>query len=138
MDTDNFYSKYSWNWCTKVLLEVDINFVITNLLKEDFVVEINEHKYDISFNKNKNSNEIWFSNGIAPSPPLCSFEIINEGFTKGKWYVVTEKNLSKEGKEKIAKEIEVKEQLEFEEAMKELIEKVEKLRKGKPNHHPLK
>lgn len=138
MDTDNFHSKYSWNWCTKVLSEVDIYFVIGNLLKEDFVVEINEHKYDISFKKNKNSNEICFSNGVAPSPPLCGFEIINEGFTKGKWYVVTGKNLSKEEKEKIAKGIEVKEQLESEEAMKELIKKVEKLRKVKLGHRALR
>jgi len=95
--TANFCKKVDslHNWQTKILEVVAVNYVISNLLKDNFVVEIDGHKYDITFGKNR-KHYIGTFVSLYPSPVLSSYEIINKGFTTGKWYRVTDVDLSKE------------------------------------------
>lgn len=101
-------------WQTKVLESVDVDYVISNLLIDKFVVEIDAHKYDITFGKNR-KHYIGSSMTLYPSPALCSYEIINKGFTIGKWYRVTEKDLSQEEIDKHIKDVKDKEEKEHQE-----------------------
>ncbi len=101
-------------WQTKVLQPVDVDYVIWNLLKENFVVEIDGHKYDITFGKNR-KGEIGSSMTLYPSPAMCSYEVINKGFITGKWYRVTEKDLSQEEIDKHIKDVKNQEERELQE-----------------------
>lgn len=88
--------------------KVDIDFVILNLLKYDYVLEINESKFDITFGLNKKSGEI--GNFIKPYPNsnlLMDGNIIEKGFKEGKWYYVTDEKLNNEEFQKNKKEIKV-------------------------------
>jgi len=77
------------NWQSKELIPVkDLSFVIPSLLKEKFVVEIDGHKYDLSFGYNSEENyigQIWSG---APSPQLKYWEILDKAFKEGKWFIV--------------------------------------------------
>jgi hypothetical protein len=87
----NLYNEFSSSilWQSKKLIPVeDLSYVIPNLLKEKFVVEIDGHKYDLSFGFNAKENyigQIWSS---APSPHLTSTDILNKAFKEGKWFIV--------------------------------------------------
>lgn len=88
-DLRNNFNKKQHNWQYKTLIPIDdLSYILMNLLKEDFVLEINGSKYDISFGKNEQTGEIGYSWSSAPSPHLTSSEIIEKGFKDGKWYVV--------------------------------------------------
>lgn len=85
----NNFNKNQHNWQHKKLIQInDLSYILVNLLKEEFVVEIDGSKYDISFGKNEETGEIGYSWSSAPSPHLTSSEIIEKGFKNGKWYVV--------------------------------------------------
>lgn len=85
------FGKEKHNWQTKELMPVeDLSYVISNLLKENFVVEIKGHKYDISFGKSTETGDISYSWSSSPSPHLTSWKIIEEAFRNGKWFVVEE------------------------------------------------
>lgn len=79
------------DWQTKELIPIEITTVITLLLTEKFVVEIDGHKYDLSFGYNKKAKEIGWGWSASPSPHLMSYEIIEKAFSKGKWFLVKEK-----------------------------------------------
>ena len=86
-------------WQNKKLLEIDLRSVLANLLLNDFVVEIDGYKYDISFCKALNG-DITFINSIFPSPFIASHEIIDKAFREGRWFIVTDEDLSEDEKEK--------------------------------------
>ena len=77
------------DWQTKELIPVDdLSDVIPNLLKHKFVVEIEGHKYDLSFGYNAKEKYIGQSWSGSPSPQLTSVEILNKAFKEGKWFIV--------------------------------------------------
>lgn len=86
-------------WYYKELKKVNIDYVIWNLLKETFVVEISESKHEITFGKNRKGeigqcikyDDIKHSN-------LCSYEVVEKGFRDGKWFVITDTDTSNEFK----------------------------------------
>lgn len=110
------------SWQTHKLKEIDIAEVILNLLKKDFVVEIDGYKYDITFGINKD-NEIGQTIILKDSPSLCSFEIINLGFKKGIWYEILDEELSEDEQNKIKKEIEKYKEKEVYDFISELVKK---------------
>lgn len=110
-----FLSNNCKSWRTHKLEEVDISYVIWYLLKKDFVVEIDGHKYDVTFGLNKDS-EIGYAICQEGSPNLTSFAIVERGFKEGKWFEILDEELStieKEGIKSAIKEREEKEMIEF-------------------------
>lgn len=92
-------------WYYKKLLEVDISYVICNLLKETFVVEINNSKHQIIFGKNKKGGlgQCIQYDDIKNSK-LDSYEVIEKGFKEGKWFIIDSKDTSTEFKDNYRKE----------------------------------
>lgn len=86
-------------WYYKELESVDVDCVIFYLLKKTFVVEINGSKHEITFGKN-NKDEIvqCIKYDDTKNSNLCSFQVIEKGFKKGKWFVITDKDTSDEFK----------------------------------------
>lgn len=104
------FSKRLHNWQCKRLIPIeDLSYVISNLLKIKFVVEIDGHKYDLSFYKNNETGGVCYSWSSHPSPDLKSWEIIEKAFRNGKWYEVTDEDLTKEEIELILKPIKERE-----------------------------
>lgn len=87
-------------WYYKELEEVEVDYVIFNLLKTSFVVEIDGSKHEITFGKNR-KHEIGQSIRYddIQSSNLCSFEVINQGFQKGKWFIITDKDTTESFKQ---------------------------------------
>lgn len=82
---------YVHDWQTKELAPIDnLSEVVRYLLDEKFVVEIDGHRYDISFGYNEDGNCISFGWSGAPSPNLQSSEIVDRAFRRGKWFLVKE------------------------------------------------
>jgi phosphoribosylformylglycinamidine (FGAM) synthase PurS component len=73
--------------------------VIPYILKEDFVVEINGIKHEITFGKNR-KGEIWqtIKYSDIENSNLRSYEVVRKGFTEGKWYTITDIDTSDEFK----------------------------------------
>ena len=69
---DKFSNFKSPSWRTHKLKEVDIDYVMWHLVIKDFAVEIDGHKYDITFGLNCN-NEIGYSISMEGSPSLTIF-----------------------------------------------------------------
>lgn len=118
MNTDKtlnnkFLNSKSPSWRTHKLKEVDISYVIWYLVIKDFAVEIDGHKYDITFGLNCN-NEIGYSISMEGSPSLTTRTVIDRGFKEGRWFEILEEELSNEEKENIEKEIKEREEKEFE------------------------
>lgn len=88
----NIDSLHDWQ-CKKLKPIRDLSYVITNLLKLKFVVEIDGHKYDISFGSDSENGEIGYGWSSYPSPHIYSNEIIEKAFKEGKWYEVTDEYL---------------------------------------------
>lgn len=119
------FGKRLHNWQCKRLIPIeDLSYVILNLLKIKFVVEIDGHKYDLSFGKNNETGEVCYGWSSYPSPDLRSWEIIEKAFRNGKWYEVTDEDLTKEEIESILKPIKEREEKEAEEFIKECIERI--------------
>lgn len=78
-------------WYYKELNEVEVDYVIWNLLKETFVVDINGSKHEITFGKNRKDeicqcikyDDIMYSN-------LTSYKVVEKGFKEGKWFTITD------------------------------------------------
>lgn len=109
------------NWQNYKLIDVDVSYVIYSLLKEDFVVEIDGFKYDVKFFKNR-KHEIGQYFSASPSPGLTSSELINKGFKEGKWFLVSDEELSDEEKRKIEEDIELQKKKEELELMEGLLD----------------
>lgn len=84
-------------WYYKKLEKVNISYVILNLLKENFVVEINGIKHEITFGKNRKAEigQCILYDDILNSK-LTSHEVIEKGFRKGVWFVVSDDDTSDE------------------------------------------
>lgn len=92
-------------WYFKEIEETTISYVIFNLLKETFVVEINNRKIVITFGKNR-KHEIGCTQSCDEGLEFTSYETIEKAFREGKWFVITDKDTTDEFKKqyKIAKE----------------------------------
>jgi hypothetical protein len=65
--------------------KVDMTYVIQHLLKETFVVVINNKEYILDFGLGENGVIAYSWSG---HPHLCSFEILEKAFKEGTWYKV--------------------------------------------------
>ena len=88
------------SWKTHQIHPISVDDVIWNLLKQNFVVEIEGHRYDVTFGQNQ-KGEIGFSSTIYPSPHLVSSEFIRRAFREGTWYELSDKPLTQKGKKEI-------------------------------------
>lgn len=85
-------------WYYKELEEVSIHYVIFNLLKESFVVELDNKKITMTFGKNEN-HEIGCSQSCNHGLDYTSYETINKAFKDGTWFRILETETSDEFKE---------------------------------------
>lgn len=99
-------------WYYKKLESVDIDYVIFNLLKETFVVELNNKKIVITFGKNK-KGEIGSTQSCEEGLDFTSYECINKSFTKGKWFKILDEETTDDFKQKYRKEKEERDALAF-------------------------
>lgn len=109
-------------WYYKELVEVEIDYVIFNLLKTTFVVEIDGIKHEITFGKNRKheiGQHIRYSD--IKNSNLCSFEVINLGFQKGKWFIVSDKDTTESFKQDYLKRKEDYENTQREELYRDLL-----------------
>lgn len=86
-------------WYYKELEEISIAQVISDLITSSFVVEIDDSKHEITFAKNR-KREIGqcIRYDDIKNSNLCSFEVVREGFKKGKWFRITDKDTTEEFK----------------------------------------
>jgi len=94
-------------WYYKELEEVDIDYVIFNLIKEDFVVELNDKKIEITFGENE-KHEIGCNQKCYEGLAYTSYETINKAFKVGRWFIVKEKDTSNEFKDEYKKQKKMK------------------------------
>lgn len=116
---ETFYNNYKNEypiWYYKKLEEIDIDDVIFNLLKYNFVVELNGKKISMTFGKNEN-DEIGTTQFCEEGLDYTSYETINRTFREGKWFKVTNKNTTKKFKEEFEKKISERLKKEHREAM---------------------
>lgn len=109
-------------WYYKGLKLVDVDYVIWNLLKETFVVEIEGIKHEITFGKNRKSEigQCIKYNDIRNSK-LCSFEVVQKGFREGKWFVITDIDTTVEFKDNYNEREEKYNQEEIKEMYKSIL-----------------
>lgn len=86
-------------WYYKELEEVPLNWVMYNLLKENFVVEIDGCKHGLTFGLNKD-NEIsrCCRHDDIKHSNLISSDVMERGLREGKWFIVTNKDTTEEFK----------------------------------------
>lgn len=84
-------------WYYKQLEEIEVEDVIFNLLKETFVVELNNKKIVMTFGKNR-KHEIGCAQSCDEGLDYTSYETIRKSFTEGKWFRVTGEDTSDEFK----------------------------------------
>src|SRR5574344_2428759 len=116
---ETFYNNYKNEypiWYYKKLEEIDVDDVIFNLLKYNFVVELNGKKISITFGKNEN-DEIGTTQFCEEGLDYTSYETINRAFKEGKWFKVTNRNTSKEFKAEFEKKRSERLKKEYREAM---------------------
>ena len=85
-------------WYYKELEETEVDDVIFNLLKETFVVELNDKKIAMTFGKNR-KHEISCNQSSDEKLDYTSYKTIQKAFTEGKWFRVTKKDTTDEFKE---------------------------------------
>lgn len=117
-------------WYYKKIIDVDIDYVIENLILQDiFIVEIDSIKYEITFGKNKKGmigRNIIYSDYHKPKETLSS-ELINNAFKKGIWYIPSEEDTSDEFKLEFNKNKEKYEKENLKIHMKNYLEELTKL-----------
>ena len=116
---ETFYNNYKNEypiWYYKELDEIDVDEVIFNLLKYNFVVELNGKKISITFGKNKN-DEIGTTQACEEGLDYTSYETINRAFKEGRWFKVTNRSTSKEFKAEFEKKRSERLKKEYREAM---------------------
>jgi hypothetical protein len=127
-------------WYYKELKPIEVDYVIWNLLKETFVVEIEGSKHEIIFGKNRKGeigqciryDDIENSN-------LTSYKVIEKGFKQGKWFIVTSADTSDKFKDNYNKRKEEYNQKSIENMYREILNNVindsEKLTEEQKNEH---
>lgn len=109
-------------WYYKELEEVEIDYVVFNLLKTTFVVEIDGSKHEITFGKNrKHEIEQYIRYNDIKNSNLCSFEVINQGFQKGKWFIISDKDTTESFKQDYLKRKKDYEKTQREELYRDLL-----------------
>lgn len=91
-------------WYFYELKEIEVDYVIWNLLKETFIVEIDGNKHEITFGKNR-KNEIGqcIKYNDIKSSGLTSYNLIQKGFKDGKWFSISNTETTEEVKEEYCK-----------------------------------
>lgn len=109
-------------WYYKELEEVEVDYVIWNLLKMSFVVEIEGSKHEIIFGKNR-KHEIgqYIRYDDIKGSNLCSFEVVNKGFRNGKWYIITDIDTTEDFKQNYDKTKEECNREEFKRFSREIL-----------------
>lgn len=116
---ETFYNNYKSEypvWYYKKLEEIDVDDVIFNLLKYNFVVELNGKKISITFGKNEN-DEIGTTQACEEGLDYTSYETINKAFREGKWFKITNKDTTKKFKTEFEKKRSERLKKEYREAM---------------------
>ena len=116
---ETFYNNYKNEypiWYYKKLEEIDVDDVIFNLLKYNFVVELNGKKISITFGKNEN-DEIGTTQSCEEGLDYTSYETISRSFKEGKWFKVTNKDTTKKFKTEFEKKRSERLKKEHREAM---------------------
>lgn len=85
-------------WYYKKLEEVSLDYVIFNLIKETFVVELNNKKIVMSFKTNENG-EICYAQSCDDGLEYTSYETIVRAFKQGSWYRILDADTSSVFKE---------------------------------------
>lgn len=85
-------------WYYKELKEIDVDDVILNLLKETFVVELNDKKITMTFGKNR-KHEIGCNQSCHEGLDYTSYKTIRKSFREGKWFRITDRDTTEEFKE---------------------------------------
>lgn len=137
MNTDKtlnntFYNNYKSEYPIyyyKELEEIDVDDVIFNLLKYNFVVELNGKKISITFGKNEN-DEIGTTQICEEGLDYTSYETISRSFREGKWFKVTNKNTTKKFKAEFEKKRSERLKKEHREAMIFMLSRLTKGYKG--------
>lgn len=75
-------------WYYKQIEEIKVEDVIFNLLKETFVVELNNKKVVMTFGKNR-KHEIGCTQSCDEGLDYTSYDTIGKAFTEGKWFRIT-------------------------------------------------
>ena len=109
-------------WYYKELSPVEVDYVVWNLLKEPFVVEIDGCKYEITFGKNR-KHEIGqcISYKDIKKSTLSSYQVVNRGFREGKWYTISETDTTEEFKANYVKQKEEHDRQELEKFYREIL-----------------
>ena len=137
MNTDKtlneiFYNNYKSEypvWYYKELEEINMDDVIFNLLKYNFVVELNGKKISMTFGKNEN-DEIGTTQFCEEGLDCTSYETISRSFKDGKWFKVTNKDTTKEFKAEFEKKRSERLKKEHREAMIFMLSRLTKGYKG--------
>lgn len=85
-------------WYYKKIKEIHIDYVIFNLLKETFIVEIDNKKITITFGKNR-KHEIGSVQSCTEGLDFTSYETIRKAFREGKWFIITDEDTTDDFKE---------------------------------------
>lgn len=99
-------------WFYKELEEVDISYVIFNLIKETFVVELNNKKIVMTFGKNR-KHEIGCTQSCHEGLDYTSYTTIEKAFKEGKWFILSDKDTSDSFKEQYIKDTEERQKIEL-------------------------
>lgn len=129
---ETFYNNHKSEypiWYYKRLEEIDVDDVIFNLLKYNFVVELNGKKISITFGKNEN-DEIGTTQACEEGLDYTSYETINKAFREGKWFKVTNKDTTKKFKTEFEKKRSERLKKEHREAMIFMLSRLTKGYKG--------
>lgn len=94
-------------WYYKELKEVDAYYVIFNLLKETFVVELENKRIEMTFGKNR-KHEIGCTQSCSDGLDYTSYETVNRAFKNGKWFIITKDNTNEDFKNEYIKDKEIK------------------------------
>jgi len=95
-------------WYYKQIEEIEVDEVILNLLKDTFIVEIDDKKITMTFGKNR-KHEIGCTQSCNEGLDYTSYNTIRKAFTEGKWFRITKEDTTDKFKEEYKiKEIERK------------------------------
>jgi len=100
--TEKFIDRQEYPiWYYKELEETTVDYVISYLLKETFVVDIEGIKHEITFGHNKEENYIGqhIRYSDIQNLNLSSYEVIERGFKEGKWFTILDKDTTEEFKQ---------------------------------------
>lgn len=115
-------------WYYKKLTEVDLDYVIWNMLLEPFVVEIRGIRFHFIFGKNRKHEIIsTVRNDDLHKNPWTSWELVNKAFREGIWFSISAEDTSCEYRQNYRRE---KETLK-KENLKELAEFIESVKRGR-------